>query len=256
MGSLLVPAMPVTAAQAEASVQAFLKQQRQQRRLPQLPPSLAKFAKDTEVHVFNVGPWEHWVPLGSWGMFYVPKCEDGQPYAKMAAVPGIFCEPIPVDERNFQLEQIEGRYVAEQVLGIGKGLAWQQSRAKLGVFIGERVGKAGEKPAAEELDAARKVLDETFHELFEEAQAAAAVGRTEEIKIVSEKHRIAARALGRTDVPWLSYSPEGKRKSCPNCGTKVESTIISCPECTYVFDVAAFKREIQGRMASAITKQG
>lgn len=255
MGSIATPELRVSAVEAERQVSAFLSRQRAQRRLPQLAPSLQKFAKDTEVHIFNVGPWEHWVPLGSWGMFHIPRCEDGEAFARMDPIPGIFCEPIPVDERNFQLEQIEGRYVAEQVVGIGKGLAWQQSKVKLGVFIGERTGAHGATPTDQEIEAARRVLNDTLLELFDEAQAAAAAGKTEEVKIIGEKHRIAARLIGRTDVPWLSYAPEGKRKSCPNCGTKSEASVVSCPQCTYVFDLDAFAK-MQDRMAANIKGAG
>jgi hypothetical protein len=241
--------MPLTAEQAELSVQNFIRKQRTQRRLPELPPSMKKFAEDTQVHVYNVGPWDHWVPLGSWGMFYIPKCEIGEQFAAMKPIPGVFTEPIIRDEHNFELAQIEGRYVAEQVVGIGKGLAWDESRQRLGVFIGAAVGPKAE-PTREEVAEARGLLHQTYNELFEEAEAAYA-SPIERINVIGSNHRIAAKALNRTYVKWMQDTSRPQMKNCPNCGTASEGSVVSCPQCTYVFDPEAF-REMQSRLAANI----
>ena len=134
MSSGAIPSFAITADQAAQNVALATRRQRTQRRLPAPAPSIAKVAEENQIYIFNVSPWRFDVMLGSWGTYHVPACEPGQPYACGTPIPGIYHEPIPVNESNFQLESIEGNYVAEQILGIGKNLSGNTSLVRLGVF--------------------------------------------------------------------------------------------------------------------------
>lgn len=237
------PNLRLTAADAERSAQRFLRSKNQSRRLPELPPMLKKIAEEQTVHIFNVGPWAHRRALGSLGEFLIPACPKGESYAAMAPVPGIVVEPIPVDERHFELRQEEGRYIAEQVVGIGKMLAPGNSFVKYGVFIA-----AGKEPTKKELDAARAELRKHYTELVQEARSAYAQGPKEAEATIRETHRIAARELNLNDEPWLVIANPEARQKCPACGTMAGGEVILCPNCKFIFDEKKYAA-LQARFA-------
>ncbi len=251
MGS--VPNLTITADQAQKAVALAARKQRTQRRLPAVAPSILQFAKQNQIYIFNVGPWDHDVMLGSWGTYHIPACEKGKPYAEAPPIPGIYHEPIPVNESNFQLEGIEGSYFADQVLGTGKNLAWNTSLVRLGVFRSNNP-----KPTDDEIMAAMELLSEEYHRLFEEAETAYAQGPKQFEEVVGNgvKHKLAARELGRTDAEWVKAKIAGKRKPCPNCGEYAEPQVISCSKCQYVFDVDRYNKEILPRLAATLSKRG
>ncbi len=253
MSAGAVSNLTITADQAQKAVALAARKQRQQRRLPAVAPSILAFAKQNQIYIYNVGPWEHKVMMGSWGTYTVPACEKGKAYAMGDPIPGIYHEPIPVNESNFQLEGIEGSYVADQILGVGKNQAYSASRVRLGVFR-----STNDKPTEEELMAAMEILSEEYHRLFEEAETAYAQGPRQFEEIVGDgfKHKLAARELGRTDAEWVKAKIAGKRKPCPNCGEYAEPQVISCSKCQYVFDVDRYNKEILPRLAATLSKRG
>lgn len=226
-----MPALTITADQAEQTVRRFVRAQNQSRRVPELPGMLKRIAEEETVQICNVGPWDHKRELGSLGTFFIPKCEKGKEYAAAAPIPGIVTEPIPIDEKNFELRQEEGRYIAEQVIGIGKMLSPANSFLKYGVFIA-----AGEKPTRQELEAARAELRKHFQELVQEARSAYAQGPKEAEATIRETHRLAARELNLNDEPWLVTANPEARQKCPACGTMAAAEVILCPNCKFIFD--------------------
>jgi hypothetical protein len=238
----------LTADQAEASAQGFMRKHVRGRKLPTLAPTMQKFSRETSVHIYNVGPWYHWSFLGDWGRFMIPECKEGEPYSRMEPIPGIFVVPEIKDESSFTLTQIDGMDVAGEILGIGKNSAYSQSQVKIGAFIGSQRGPDA-VPLPEELERASAILFQTFSELFEEAETASANGDKE--GVIGDRHRLAARRLNRGDVKWMKTVSRGKMKSCPNCGTASEDAVVSCPTCTYVFDLDAF-REMKSRLAANV----
>ena len=238
--------MTITADAASRAVALASRRQRTQRRLPAIAPTIARFAAENQIYIFNVGPWDHHVMMGSWGDYYVPACASDKPYAPAPPIPGIYHEPIPVNEANFQMESIEGGYIADQILGVGKNLSWNTSLVKLGVFK-----SSTPIPTKEELEEARANLHAEFTRLFEEAELAFAQGPKEFQQVVGDgmKHKLAARELGRADAQWVQSAVVGKRVACPNCGEFSDPHVISCPKCTYIFDLDRYKAEIEPRLA-------
>lgn len=246
MSSGAIPNLSVTADQAAKAVALAQRRQRVQRRLPPVAPSIQAFSNEHQIYIFNVGPWDHHVMLGSWGVYYIPPCESGKAYAGGNPIPGIYHEPIPVNESNFQLEGIEGSYVADQILGVGKNLAWNKSLLQLGVFRSDSA-----TPTRDEIAQAKALLFEEYERLFDEAQTAFAQGPKEFKDLVGDgtKHKLAARELGRADVGWVQNANVGKKIPCMNCGTFVEPQVISCPQCTFILDVERYEKEIAPRLA-------
>ena len=246
--------LTVTAEQAARNVALATRRQRTQRRLPAIAPSVVEFAKQNQIHIFNVGPWEHNVMLGSWGTYQVPACPKGQQYIAAPPIPGIYHEPLPVNESNFQYENIEGSDVADQILGVGKNLAWNTSLVSLGVFRSSHP-----EPLPEEVETAQALVMEEFVRLFDEAETAYAQGAKEFKDVVGDgtKHKLAARELGRGDAKWMQTASVGRQLACPNCGTFNAPQVISCPQCSYILDLERYKTEIEPRlMAAGVIKRG
>ena len=240
MSSGAIPAFRITADEAARNVALANRKQRTQRRLPAPAPSIAQFAQDHQIYIFNVGPWEHKVMLGSWGDYTVPACEKGKPYATAKPIPGIYHEPIPVNESNFQLEAIEGTYIADQILGVGRNLAWNTSLVRLGVFR-----SSNPVPSQEELQSAQAQLHEEYIRLFEEADNAFSKGESAFQDVMGKdgsKHRLAARELGHADVKWMQSANIGRNVACQFCGTFVSPNVIKCPQCQEILDVEAYAR--------------
>ena len=240
MSSGAIPTFRISADDAARNVALATRKQRTQRRLPAPAVSIAQFAQEHQIYIFNVGPWEHKVMLGSWGEYTVPACPKGKLYASGTPIPGIYHEPIPVNESNFQLEGIEGTYVADQILGVGRNLSWNTSLVKLGVFR-----SSNPEPNAEELDLARAQLHGEFIRLFEEADDAYSKGSEAFRDVMGKdgsKHKFAARELGHADVKWMQSANIGKNVACQFCGTFVSPNVIKCPQCQEILDVEAYAR--------------
>lgn len=223
-------AFQITAEQAAQQVGEMLRRQRTQRRLPKLSQIEQKIADDNQVYLFSVSPWPLRREMGSWGDYHIPACADNEEFVKLRPIPGIFTEPIPVNESTFNLEHIEGTYVAEQILGIGKMMPPSLSFVKFGVFIG-----SGKEPTNQELSKAKEALNAYFGDLVQEARAAFAQGPKEAQNVITERHRLAARRLGLMDEPWLANFAPDARKKCPIDGTFTTSDVLMCPTCQYIF---------------------
>ena len=240
MSSGAIPTLRITADQVAQNIALATRKQRVQRRLPAPAPSIAQFAKDHQIYIFNVGPWQHTRMLGSWGNYIVPACEPGKPYASGNPIPGIYHEPIPVNEANFQLEGIEGGFVADQILGVGKNMSINTGLVKLGVFK-----SSNPIPTEDELESAREMLFGEYTRLFEEADLAYAQGDAAFREVVGKdasKHKMAARELGRADVKWMQNTSAGRNVACRFCGTYVSPNVIKCPQCSEILDVDAYAK--------------
>ena len=239
------------------------------RTLPEQSDDMRELSVERCIHVYSVGPWQLQRNLGSWGTVTVPACPterqwktmDERERAKFSVeslgdhryvrmnpmepslclgVPGIFQEPVIHDEKEFMLAPVGQRegamLVAKQVIGVGSHMSKHDSWVRFGVFIGtERGPKA--KPTKKELESAEEVLKQTYWEYVDEAQQASVDGRINpNLVIDSEHHRLSALELGRTDYPWMSQVNPAERKDCPACGTKVNASVILCPQCRFVID--------------------
>lgn len=227
------------------------QQWREQRDLPAIPVWLKEQADEKCIWIFSVGPWQLTRNLGSWGYATVPACPEGKPYVRISSpVPAIFHEPKIVDEKHFQQEPIDGMFVAEQILGIGKNMSKQDSWIPFGCFIGSQRGPNAE-PTGEELEAANKALTEQLWWYFNEANNTPEHLRNSVID--SEHHRYAARRLKRTEVPWMAQDSPVQRRDCPNCGTVSNIGIVSCPACKFILNVERYDEWVlEGRVSDPI----
>ncbi|HEX7766792.1 MAG TPA: hypothetical protein VF443_08765, partial [Nitrospira sp.] len=83
------PNLRLSAQEAQRMAGDFIRGMNKSRKIPTVPKSIQRIADEETVHVFNVGPWPHEVPMGSLGIFFIPACEKGQPFSSMKPIPGI-----------------------------------------------------------------------------------------------------------------------------------------------------------------------
>lgn len=229
--------MALTAREAAQHVNETVKGWNNSRRLQPVPASLKKFMDENRLYIHNVGPWSHERSMGSLGTYYIPKCEDGKAYATMTReLPGIVMEPIPVNESTFSYNQDDGRYVADQIMGVGSFLNPINSLMKFGVFISDF-----EKPTKEELAAAQVELKAHFENLVSEARRAYEQGPAESEGTIRAQHRLAALKLNLPDEAWLKNATPTSRQKCPVCGTMAGNEQIMCASCKYIFDETKYK---------------
>lgn len=271
----------LTARDLESAVEKFKKENGPKaRRVPKLTRIEAKVSDETRVWIYNVGPWEHFNDLGSTGRWWIPACPTDKEWVTMPReLPGIFTETVPIDEKSFELRRENGtqlgegvlsdednvtaseggRYMAEQIVGVGPMVNPQNSLIKFGVFIGRKVGwgdRDKTKPPAphyEELDAAKDKLKKHYQFLVQEAVAAFERGPGMAEATIRPQHITAAKALKLENQPWMARVITGTRKSCPMCGTIVDETVVMCPNHTsapYIFDMPKYM-EIMGNMQAA-----
>ena len=182
----------ISAAEAQNRIAQYLKDKTGKgRRIPPINQSIQDIMCENTVHVFNVGPWGYRENMGSFGYYFIPKCEVGAPmewerlkagpvaagvyvpdhweegerrvtdphaeYAAMKPLPGLMAEPLPkeIDECTWNLQD-EGRYFANELLGVGIGHSQQNSHVRRGCFVA-----AGKKPTEKDLVAARAELMKT-----------------------------------------------------------------------------------------------
>lgn len=230
-------ATPVDRGVSQAA-NAFMKQNH--RTVQKLPDMLVKNSKEQQVWLYSVGPWPLARELGSIGTFRIPACPDDKEYVAAAPIPGIFTEPVIVNETTMELrmEPGGGQYIAQQVLGVGMFIPKRDSFAPMGVFIGSQVGPNA-KPTKEELAEARQTLNEYFAFLVNEARTAY---QNNDQKAITDRHRLAARRLKLENEVWYAARTATARQSCPACGTTCDNGIVLCPNCKFILDAARYEK--------------
>src|SRR5574340_258006 len=107
------------------------------RRIPKLPESVSKLSTETQVYIFNVGPWQHTQLMGSLGTYHIPACPDGKEYSDPVVIPGIITELYPAGDKYDLLieENSTGWETAQQIIGVGKHMLPGNSLIKVGVSV-------------------------------------------------------------------------------------------------------------------------
>lgn len=130
---------------------------RRTKRKTNAPPELDydKELKQKLVHIFNVGPFPHVIPLGSMGSFVIPECPDGQPYVESLTKLHLLEDEIYPAFRQRQALRLreDGRKLAKEIMGEGSHQDKRNSRRRWGVIVAE-----GEVPTARELHDANAEL--------------------------------------------------------------------------------------------------
>jgi hypothetical protein len=161
-----------------------------------------------------------------------------QEYAAFRPLPGLMLEPMPKDQDTCEWNmQDEGRYFAEQMLGVGIGHDVNTSWIRKGCFIA-----AGDEPSDAELKAAHKELVKFMEEQVKDADRAWAAGpqRAEAI-IRPEIHGVCAEWLGLKNPAWLRMDLKAQT-DCPACGEGVKATAMTCKSCGFILDKAKYEK--------------
>jgi hypothetical protein len=232
------------------------RQAKPQRRIPEIPLSIQQYSRERCIQIYNVGPWQHIESKGSWGIFVIPACPEGQPFVRMLpsspgcpGVPGTWHEFMIEDDKNMKYEQQDGLFVAEQIVGVGGHMQAGDSLIFKGVFIGSERGPDA-MPTASELKAANVALDEYCDYLIQEAETAWVERRPKDIS--KDTHHLAAKRRGRMDLQWIRFDQPQAKRECPVCGKLSAIGIIRC-ECSYKFDPAAWDQLVlDGRVSDPV----
>ncbi len=274
----------VSAQEAASRLGEYLKDKTgKNRRVPPINPSIQKMIRENTVHVFNVGPWGFRESMGSFGYYFIPACAVGAPmewerdepiaaapgvfvpdswhpseytvtdprteYAAMKPLPGLMTEPMPtdIDQCTWNMQD-EGRYFANELLGIGIGHAAKDAKTRMGCFVA-----AGKEPTKDELKAARAALEKYMGERVLEADQAWASGpQRAEAVIRPEIHHICAEWMNLRDRAWLRGTDPKTQAQCEACGENVPAAAMVCKSCGFILDPAKHKKMVaEGRFAAA-----
>jgi hypothetical protein len=265
----------ISASEAANRINQYLKDKTgKNRRIPPINNSIQDIMRENTVHVFNVGPWGYRENMGSFGYHFIPACEVGAPmewerlksppaapgvyvpdhweegdrrvtdprteYAAMKPLPGLMAEPLPkeIDECTWNLQD-EGRYFANELLGVGIGHSQQNSHVRRGCFVA-----AKKEPSAKELEAARAELAKYMGEMILEADRAWASGPQKAEQVIRpEIHHICAQWMNLTDRDWLRGTKPQGRVKCEMCGLLVDEGIATCQN-GHIVDADAYKRAV------------
>lgn len=274
----------ITAREAESRIADYMKDKTgKNRRVPPINPSIQKMIRENTVHVFNVGPWGFRESMGSFGFYFIPACEVGAPmdwertprmeaapgvfvpdnwtpseyvvtdprteYAAMKPLPGLMTEPMPtdIDQCTWNMQD-EGRYFANELLGVGIGHSQQNAKTHQGVFIA-----AGKEPTKDELAAARQLLERYMAARVLEADQAWARGpQSAEAVIRPQIHHVCAEWMNLRDRAWLRGTDPQAQASCDACGSNVSSSAMVCKECGFILNPEKHAKMVaEGRFAAA-----
>ena len=250
-----------------------------QRQIEPIAKPIQEMIKRDTVHVFNVGPFAYpKLNAGSLGLFAIPACQVGAPmswerlampsrngqyvpdhweetdervtdphsqYAAMRPLPGIPPEPLIMDEKTAMWSiKDTGRYLANELLGVGIGHAPHDSLVRRGCFVAE-----GKKPTAEELQTARMELSKWMQEQVREADLAWSQGPIRaEMVIRPEVHHVCAEWLNLTDRDWLRGTKPQGRVKCQMCGLMADEGIATCAN-GHIVNAEAYKAAVQQQEA-------
>src|SRR6185436_11085348 len=103
-----------------------------------IPDMVKALADQKKVYIFNVSPWTYRRRMGTLGTFVIKGCEEGKDHSDPVIIPGLLFEPYPDSETTDKIITEEGRYAAEQIVGIGPHNLPANSLTRCGVAICEQ----------------------------------------------------------------------------------------------------------------------
>jgi hypothetical protein len=196
--------------------------------------------KRLPVHVFNVGPFPHIIPCGSAGTFYIPACPEDKPYIEMLTpLFAIQAEIYPKTRTNGPKRlHDDGRKMANEILGEGRGQDRRQSKRNVGVFV-----SASDEPTEKELKDARAHLNVYCQQQIAYMDQLWDRDRKLAYDVYNPKtFGAAARVLKLTgkQKPWLSQGEPLDNIECPGCMTSVKAAAPKCHNCGGIVNVQAY----------------
>ncbi len=203
------------------------------RYVPPQMESVQKLSQETQVYIFNVGPWAHNQFTGA-GRFHIPACEPKKRHSDPVIIPGIFSHLYPQDEKSMRRIDEDGYAVARDIVGIGVGLAPANSLTRYGVAICRQW-----PPTQSEIATAWEALRVgELNTLIAEANSAQAQGEVAVNNTIRERHYEAARMLKKTaaECPWMGRATANTSSNvdCKFCGEPMKPNLAVCPNCMRV----------------------
>ena len=239
----------------------YIDATRKGKRGPTPPPELDinKQFKKLRVRIFNAGPWNHIIPCGSAGTFYIPGCPEDKPYVEMLTPLHELEEELypSRDKKEYKRLQDEGRKMAIEILGEGRNQDRKQSKRHAGVFIA-----AGEIPTEAELAEARKHLRAYASQMCDYMDRLWDRDRKLAYDVFNpETFGKAARIMKLSGKPWMAQGEPSSHIDCPGCFIKVDPRAPKCHQCGAIVNVQAYadlrarEKEIELELATAPEKE-
>jgi hypothetical protein len=228
-----------------------IRDQQRQLNSAVLPPTLNRIRalmKDETFVICNVGPWLYRLERAALHIVipgYDPKADTKKKgYAASAPLPCVFREAKLTGgggEGPLEYSWIEddGRQVALDMIGVGFGLAPQNSLVQYGVFV----PMEGE-PTQAEVAAAQRELIGYQDRLIAEARQAFDKSREELGRLLEadrdNRHLWAARARG-VDEAWVHHQHTQESVRCDMCGRYNPAGIAKC-QCGRILDFELYAK--------------
>lgn len=224
----------VTAQQAESARRTKLSSG-SKRRVPDMLGMIAKLKASKKYRIFNVGPWNHVVPTGSTGTFYIPGCPTEKEcldkgiarvqFVEMTRpIDAIMDELIIKSEAEYDRLMQDGKDFAEQILGLGRGCNPAYALTHSGCFLAE-----GDEPTPEELHKANLELRATCSAIVADIRSTYATDRKFFQQVVRPViHYRAAEVLNLVNEVWMLDSSPSSQVKCKMCGRMSDADVAMC----------------------------
>lgn len=206
--------------------------------LPKIPAPMQAVMNQGRTYIFNVGPRQHSVSLGSMGTFIVPACPedaDCSPSLRFRGedgIPSIVPETVVDAVEGFSVTykwdfSTEGARVAKNIVGLTGFAHISADLTRFGVFLSTNA-----VPTEAEKSAAREKLADTYDARVREADQKFEINggmETGENGVsypgITQDHIQACKALG-LDRPWARKN--AKMIPCLGCGQPVAPGAVRC----------------------------
>jgi hypothetical protein len=211
------------------------------RYVPPVMESVQKLSQETQVYIFNVGPWEHKQQIPG-HRYTIPACKEGKAYSEPIIIPGIFSTLYPQDEKTMKRIDEDGYQVALDIIGIGPGLAPNNALTRYGVAVSRQW-----PPTKEEVSKAWEALRVgELNTLIAEANSAMAQGPQAAEQTIRERHMQAARLLKKTaaECPWMARAAANTSNNidCKFCGEPMKPNLAKCPNCKEIVNKELYEK--------------
>jgi hypothetical protein len=174
---------------------------------------------------------QDWHVTRTYGMFRIPACAKGEPYALLIITPR--GDTIDLGDNHRFPFTISARDIAEDII---------QNLGDHGVFV-----CAEAQPTDDELARARARRDSWYKQLVAEADEMWARGHS--YREISDMHRRAAMGMG-LEREW-AYVPQ-RQMDCPACGEKLKPGVALCRHCGAILDADRAARFGLGKSRDAV----
>jgi hypothetical protein len=207
-------------------------------RVPPIPAPMKAMMNQGKSYIYNVGPWQHSVSMGSLGTFIIPACPDGEEVSPPLrfrgedGIPSIVPETVVDSVEGYAVTYkwefaTEGARLAKNIIGLTGFAHASADLTQFGVFL-----SAGAVPTAEEIAAANENLETLLDKRVREADQKFEVnGGMEQGENgvsypgITQDHVFACKRLG-LDRPWARKN--SKQVPCEACGQPVSPVAVRC----------------------------